>query len=310
MRPPRQFTIIVNGCGGVRTSHMRVRVCRSRDSRLFESEHGGNMWKLIRGGISGIAALVAALFVVVIGVQPAHAGWYNYLVGHPMYKGTSPWCTGSYVIYGTSGTFILTAGHCFYVGERVSGTGAGFGTLAYRKAYSTDGDSGLVRADPGVDMYQTIVDPTTGNAPGSGQVTGKMPNSEQTVLTRVGKMGNTTGWTEGTIQYRYQNWDGVTAYCADYARAGGDSGGPVWRQDSQGLRAVGMHVGAINYYGSTLGCYIPIDTLLSQWGASMNFWPSYAARGAVAEEELLPPSPSKELPPVLTAADGVELIRD
>ncbi|MET3368074.1 UNVERIFIED_CONTAM: hypothetical protein ABIE34_001307 [Jeotgalibacillus campisalis] len=268
------------------------------------------MRKVLKGGISGISALIAALFVIAIGVQPAHAGWYDYLVGHPMYKGSNPWCTGSYVINGSSGTFILTAGHCFSVGERVSGTGAQFGTLAYRKAFGTDGDSALVRPDTGVDVYQTIVDPKTGNTPGSGRVTGTMPSGDQTIGTAVGKMGDTTGWTEGTIQYRFLDWDGVYTYCANYARAGGDSGGPVWRQDSQGLRAVGMHVGALNYNGSILGCYIPIDTLLSQWGASMNFWPAWAARGSTSDEELMPPSPSTELPPILTAADGVELIRD
>jgi len=34
--------------------------------------------KLIRGGIS---AVIATLFVVLIGVQPAQASWYDYLVG-------------------------------------------------------------------------------------------------------------------------------------------------------------------------------------------------------------------------------------
>jgi len=156
-------------------------------------------------------------------------------------------------------------------------------------------------------MYQTIVDPTTGLSPGpngSGQVTGKMSNEEQTYGTLVGKMGITTGKTEGTIQYRYVLWNGLYAYCATYARATYDSGGPVWRWDSQGLRAVGMHVGRFDYEGATYGCYLPIDTLLSQWGASMNFWPTSAARGQAPSEDLMPESDSTELPPILSAADG------
>ncbi|MFK0003126.1 hypothetical protein ACIQTZ_14080 [Paenarthrobacter sp. NPDC090520] len=264
------------------------------------------MGNILRGGI---AAVLAALLVVVLGVQPAQASWYDYLVGHPLYRGV-PWairCTGSYVIYGSSGTFILTAGHCFNPAERVYGTSAGFGTIAYQKWTTTTGDSELIQTDSGVTMYQTIVDPTTGIGPGpnnSGHVTGKMSNDEQTYGTLVGKMGVATGKTEGTIQYRYVPWNGLTAYCATYARATHDSGGPVWRWDSQGLRAVGMHVGRLDYEGATYGCYLPIDTLLSQWGASMNFWPISAARGQAPSEDLMPESDSTELPPILTVADG------
>lgn len=253
--------------------------------------------------------MLAALFVVVIGVQPAQAGWYNYLVGHPLWKvNNDPECTGGYVIYGTSGTFILTAGHCFKLGERVYGTQAAFGTLAHLKWTTTTGDSALIQADAGVTLYQTIIDPLYGNSPGpngSGQVTGKMPNSEQVLGTRVGKMGKTTGWTEGTIQLRYRPLNGITTHCASYGRDLGDSGGPVWRYDSQGLRAVGMHVGSAIYNNVQLGCYITIDDLLTQWGANMNFWPSFAARGEMPSEGLMPPSESTELPPILTEADGV-----
>src|SRR4029453_4329621 len=202
---------------------------------------------------------------------------------------------------------ILTAGHCYEQLERVYGTSAGFGTIAYRKWTTTTGDSELIQPDPGVTMYQTIVDPTTGIGPETnkrGHVTGKMSNDEQKYGPLVGKMGITTGKTEGTIQYRYQLWNGIYSYCATYARAPGDSGGPVWRWDSQGLRALGMHVGKFDYEGATYGCYLPIDTLLSQWGASMNFWPISAARGQTSSEDLMPESPSSELPPILSAADG------
>nr|WP_139416599.1 hypothetical protein [Agromyces laixinhei] len=185
----------------------------------------------------------------------------------------------------------------------MSGTAVPFGTMAYRKFNGTEGDSGLIRPDAGVTMYQIVVDPRTGQTPPgtNGRVTGKMPNYEQTNGTLVGKMGITTGRTEGTIQYRYPR-NGVYVYCATYARAGGDSGGPVWRNDSQGLRAVGMHVGSIVYNGATLGCYYPIDTLLSQWGASMNFFPS--ARMQAPSGDLMPPSESTDFPPIVTDADG------
>lgn len=38
-------------------------------------------------------------------------------------------------------------------------------------------------------------------SPGNGHVRRKMPTDEQTYGTLVGKMGTTTGWTEGTIQF-------------------------------------------------------------------------------------------------------------
>lgn len=262
------------------------------------------MRKLARGGIGTVMAAILAL---VLGVpSPAYALTYNYYAGHPANRPDGGTCTGAYTIYGTSGSFILTAGHCFTVGERVWGTDASYGTVAYTKSGVGDGDSALIRYDSWVTPYQIVVDPKTGRSPGNGgRVTGKMPNHEQTNGTLVGKMGVTTGWTEGRIGFRYDR-NGKYVFCADYLRDKGDSGGPVWRLDSQGLRAVGMHTNPAQYNGKTYGCYIPIDTLLVQWGASMNFFP--AARTQAPSDELMPPSESKKLPPIITEADGLIIL--
>lgn len=49
----------------------------------------------------------------------------------------------------------------------------------------------------------------------------------------------------------------------------------MWRHDGAGLRALGMHVGSVqNANGVRIGAaYIPINTLLEQWGATMNVFP-------------------------------------
>lgn len=117
----------------------------------------------------------------------------------------------------------------------------------------------------------------TGRSPGpggAGRVTGVFPKSSLGSGTLVGKMGVTSGWTEGTI-YGTITWYGMTAYCSTARTRGGDSGGPVWRSDGGGLRAVGITV-AYNADTSN-GCFIPIQDLLNEWGAWLPVFPSLAA---------------------------------
>ncbi|ALJ19846.1 hypothetical protein [Microbacterium sp. No. 7] len=217
------------------------------------------------------------------------AGTYAYNAGHPIFfgsPGSNPGsCTGGYTVYGTSGSFILTAGHCGTVGGTVYGTGAAFGTLAHKKNGAPHGDSALISFSSNVIAYQIVVNPLNGARPGpggQGRITGIMPTSEQTTGKAVGKMGKTSGWTEGTIVGTY-DWKGVDAVLADYPSGKGDSGGPVWRWDSAGLRAVGINVGYVTQGQGgpyVAGVYLPIETVLSQWGASMNVFSSATARQA------------------------------
>ncbi|WP_156366510.1 hypothetical protein [Microbacterium sp. No. 7] len=163
--------------------------------------------------------------------------------------------------------------------------------------------------------YQIVVDPLTGISPGpgaQGRITGLMPTSAQTKGTLVGKMGKRTGKTEGKITGTY-SWYGVTGIVADFFADKGDSGGPVWRWDGNGLRAVGVQVGVLHhqltqkYIGAV---YIPIETLLAQWGnASLPVFSSPTARmvrddariGPTSEQMILIPSgPPSDVP------DGLE----
>lgn len=76
----------------------------------------------------------------------------------------------------------------------------------------------------------------------------------------VGKMGQTTGWTEGTITSY-----GMTAYCPQAYTWAGDSGGPVWRTGGGGVLAVGITAAYCEDSGD--GCFIPIQDLLNERGA-------------------------------------------
>lgn len=261
------------------------------------------------------AILLAAVFPALIAAQPAQALSYSYMAGHPVQvlnsDGELAGCTGSWTINGSSGSFIMTAGHCGdWAGLAVSGTQARFGSYAFEKdgaAGNGLGDSGLIRYDAGVTPYQIIVDPVSGRSPGDGRVTGVMPTSEQTVGTLVGKMGVTSGWTEGTITQTF-DWAGVTAVCGTWKVLPGDSGGPVWRNDGNGLRAVGMTVGYLTRGGvQVAGCYIPIETLLTQWGAKMNVFPRTATASA-GTSTLMAPQTSTKLPPLVTPAQGYTMV--
>lgn len=225
--------------------------------------------------------------------QPASAATYFFNPGHPTYfggPGSGSYCTGGYAIRGSSGIFILTDGHCSPVGTTVYGTSRSFGTIAYSRW--TTHDTALFREFSGDDAYQIVVDPVTGHSPGTGRITGIFPKSGLTAGTLIGKMGVTTGWTEGSI-YGTVSWHGMTAYCSHAKTWAGDSGGPVWRSDSGGLRAVGITVA---YYPSSGdGCFIPIQDLLDEWGAWLPVFPS-------AADATLDPAPETAPLPVLDTA--------
>ncbi|MEV4280948.1 trypsin-like serine protease [Actinoplanes xinjiangensis] len=232
---------------------------------------------LVVATVAGVGALAAA--------GPAQAATYFFRPGHPTFIGSSSGntCTGGYAIRGTSGMFFLTAGHCGDVGSVIYGTDRRFGHIAHSR-WKTH-DTALIKPDSGVDAYQTVVDPKTGSSPG--KVTGIFPTSSLGNGVLVGKMGVTSGWTEGRI-YSTVLLYGMTAYCSTARTLPGDSGGPVWRTDGAGgVVAVGITIAA--YEDTHNGCFIPIQTLLSNWGASLPVFPRGAA--AVAPEPPVEPVP-------------------
>lgn len=228
------------------------------------------------GGRSGLGTRLRALSVLLVTAAalatsaPASAqedAPYFFRPGHPVYfdnggtvsGGYYGKCTGGYVIAGTDGTFIVT-GNCHVIFSSVRGESRRFGQLAY-----ANGTTDLIAVDPGDDAYQIVVDPLTGAVPSDGRVVGYMPTGEQKQGTLVGKMGVGSGWTEGRITGWIPWHGGSQAICTDAAAAAGDAGGPVWRWDQDGLRAVGIVV-AWNQESESM-CYLPMQQVLRDWGA-------------------------------------------
>jgi hypothetical protein len=243
-----------------------------------------------------LAAIIAAPVLFTSG--PAQAATYYFHPGHPMFFGfvgnPNDYCTGGFAVRGASGMFIVTAGHCSTdttgrgsTGAVVYGTGRRFGTIIRNDLvgdfYTTNTfDGALVQLDPGDDALQIVVDPLTGRSPGNGQVRGWYANSALTQGFVIGKMGNTTGWTEGTITgwqtVMYPNGWRDFLLCTTVPIRGGDSGGPVWRWDANGIMAIGITIARLDTGGM---CFNPIENVLNRFGAWLPvFGPSGFGPGA------------------------------
>ena len=246
----------------------------------------------IRRSLAFALAAAVALVIAMPGVAQAA---YFFRPGEPMFFGSpgnlAHYCTGGYAVRGTDGLFLLTAGHCDVANRAVYGTDARFGTVAFTK-YPGD-DTALVRLTAGNDAYQIVVDPLTGRVPGgTGKVVGYLATSNFTTGYLIGKMGRTTGWTEGAI-YGQLLVEGQILYCSRARVDDGDSGGPVWRTaPGGGVYAAGIVVAKDLSTGGT--CFAPIARLLQVWGATL---PRFSS-GARAVQ------PTPELP----AADPLPFI--
>lgn len=219
-------------------------------------------------------------------------------------KGTVPGgivkCTGGYVIRGASGTFPTTAGHCFPVNTSVwAGTvsppsGQTIGTIQYRKFPRFDTE--LITESPGNDTYQIVVDPLTGRMPSpSGKVTGYYTDFQLTDGLLVGKMGEKTGWTEGRIVGYYNDPYGFSEYCDTAAVDHGDSGGPVWRSEPDGVKAIGITLSKVPAPGGGYWhCFASIADVLYFWGATLPVWSGPSSRAPL----MLPAPVTRPAPPV------------
>lgn len=221
--------------------------------------------------IAFVAATLAVLAVAAasaIGpVTPASAaGGYDYSPGEPMIMdnggtadgGYEQVCSGGYAIAGDSGFFLLGQ-YCSTVSP--GGVRNNEGRYADR-VYSEGGRrdlSEIFRMVPGDDAHQYVADPLTGEEPGDGEIVGFTRTVEQLPGMLVGKMGVGSGWTEGTITGVVDN-----LICTTMDAAPGDLGGPVWRNDETGLRALGT-VRGLDDQGHA--CYRPIQETLYEYGA-------------------------------------------
>lgn len=232
-----------------------------------------------------LALLVVGLMAAT--VQPADAASRYYLQpGHGIYfdnggtaaGGTYGHCTAGYALAGTDGTFVTSSRDCMVIAWAVRGTDRPFGFIAAANSTSL-----LFRMDlpagwstPPDDVLQIVVDPRTGRSPGDGQIESYVPTVEQVPGTAVAKMGDGTGWTEGVVT-GWSTWRGARVICSTARTGPADAGGPVWRWDRYGLRAVGITVSYDPATGN--GCYLPMEDVLSQWGAWLPVFPTVFASG-------------------------------
>lgn len=198
---------------------------------------------------------------------------YTYLVGEPAIWGsiagtavayTDKACSGGYAIAGDSGMFLTTASMCS-VG--IASDRSIRGDLGYHADVFAHRDTDplvLLRMRPGNDAIQIIVDPITRAMPGDGRVRGWTASADQPVGLLIGKMGIDTGWTEGRILGTAPGRFGELLLCTDAPASAGDVGGPVWRSDATGLRALGTVAGISDRGGA---CYRPIQETLYEFGA-------------------------------------------
>lgn len=228
----------------------------------------------------GISVAVASPAIAVVGGEPganavhteALGGGYFFNPGDPMifsnagtaaggYEGK---CTGGYAIYGDSGYFLTGTKQCSVIFDNVRGTDRVYGRVVHKN--EPDGNA-LIRMEPGDDSYQIVRDPITGRTPGDGKIVGWTASNQQGHGMLVGKMGVGTGWTEGRILGAI-DFRGQTLLCTSMETDLGDAGAPVWRSDSNGLRALGT----IQAYdpATRTGCYRPIQETLWNYGASLD----------------------------------------
>lgn len=239
--------------------------------------------------LASFASVMTVLGLTLAGAAPSaiaeirpvpDASGYEYVVGAPAIWGSvggtvgayfDAVCSGGFAIAGDSGVFLTTAGACgigIASDRSIRGDAGYFADVVARRDTEP---TVLIRIRPGNDAFQLLVDPLTGRFPSDGRVQGWMRSIDQVSGLLVGKMGVDTGWTEGRILGTAPGRYGELLLCTDAPAASGDVGGPVWRYDASGLRALGTVVGISDQGGA---CYRPIQETLYAYGA---FLPSFGS---------------------------------
>lgn len=240
------------------------------------TRRGRGYWSRLLAAVGACAAAAALAHpaAAVADVRPVpNATGYDYSAGEPAIWGSvggtagayyDTACTGGYAIAGDSGWFLTTAAACSFT---IAADGSIRGDAGYHAdvfAKRTTDPLVLLRMRPGNDAHQTLIDPITLAIPGDGLVRGWTRSVDQRAGWLVGKMGIGTGWTEGRILGTAPGRFGEQLLCTDAVASAGDVGGPVWRNDETGLRALGTVAGISDRGGA---CYRPIQETLYQYGA-------------------------------------------
>jgi hypothetical protein len=229
-----------------------------------------------RGATGALATCLAVLLVSVLGAAPAHAAvtyWYH--PGDAMWDkdefGVYTLCTGGWGLRLNGEARFATAGHCFYTGAVIfnvqDNQRRNYAVVTESARGSLDAE--LADPTPDTDAYQIVY---------GYRVVGKYDNGSFGYGFHVLKYGQTTGLTELSV-VGWSTWIyGEPIVCATGGNDYGDSGGPVFTHDSAGRAwAAGMIVGLQNIGGTVYTCFITIDQVLDQFGATLPVFPSWSA---------------------------------
>jgi hypothetical protein len=230
-----------------------------------------------RVAMGALATFLATLLVTAVGAAPAHAEvtyWYH--PGDAMVNPNRGLCTGGWALRLNGEARFATAGHCFPGGYVISRRDNRGFAVATENAYDSAAlDAELVDPYPDTDAYQIVY---------GYQVVGKYDNGSFGYGFHVLKYGQTTGLTELSV-VGWSTWlFGTPVVCATGGWAHGDSGGPVFTHDSAGRAwAAGLFVGGKpDGHGGEYACFLTIDQVLAQFGATLPVFPTWSAAPALA----------------------------
>lgn len=193
-------------------------------------------------------------------------------------------CTSSWTLTTGAGTkYLVTAGHCFSVGSPVfiDGNNSQYvGRVAYRSFHSGGIDAELIGKNRyGNEIWSGSVAKVVGKP-----VTGY--NTVRQLLTGMCFAGSFTGDNcKGTMfatddcvnfkdrssgkKYKSCHIDTAVSYPSKLSQ-GGDSGGPVFRNDGRGgVTAYGVITGSGTGWNSNRAYYTRIDSILSTFRARL-----------------------------------------
>jgi hypothetical protein len=244
-----------------------------------------------RGATGALATFLATLLVTVLGAAPAHAEvtyWYH--PGDAMMNPVRGLCTGGWGLRLNGAARFATASHCFNLNDPIfRRDGLIFATVTEDAWPNLDAE--LVTPYPDVDAYQIVY---------GYRVVGKYDNGSFGYGFHVLKYGQTTLLTEMSV-VGWSTWlHGEPVVCATNGSDRGDSGGPVFTHDSAGRAwAAGMIVGQAQIGGVWYSCFLTIDQILAQFGATLPVFPNWSATPTLAG-----PGPGTAFPASLPKLTG------